>query len=112
MIALKINRAGPGLIGPKRSAGASEHGLVVYRLLTVMNHRQVAVHERDVERLPFAGRFRDVFARENATVERAAIVVVVPATEGVRDLYFVNAPQINATVAVRRHAELNLKVEI
>src|SRR5206468_8483289 len=78
VIALEINGAGAEFIRPKRAARAAEHGLVVDGLLAVVNNRQVAVHQRDVEGLPFAGQFGDVFTRHDPAVESATIVRVIP----------------------------------
>src|SRR5262249_16225619 len=60
----------------------------------------------------FAGRFGDVLARHDATVERAAVVRIVLSPVGVFHLHFINAAQIYAAVAILGHTKFERDVEI
>src|ERR1022692_2998136 len=108
VVALQINRAGPVHFRPERAAGRAEDGLVVDDLRAVQSDGDMAVHKHDVECLPFARRFFRRHQWFDAAVDRAHVVRVGRFAKAVEDLHLVNATQVNATVAVLRHAGLGV----
>src|SRR5208282_4132408 len=74
VIALEVDWAGPGHVGPERAAGATRDRLVINDLLAVQDHGDMAADESDVHRLPLAGRFLGRDSGLNAAVDGAHVV--------------------------------------
>src|ERR1019366_2044211 len=91
VVALEVNRPGPRHIGPERAAGATQHRLIVDDLLAIENHRDVAVNEGDVQRLPFPGGRLGALGGFDAAVDGAHVMGVERLAVRVSHLDLVNA---------------------
>src|SRR5690348_5873672 len=98
LIALEEDGAGLGFVAIERAAGDAGDLDVVVVLGSVAHYGEAAPHQRDVERLPFAGAERDIGRGRDEAVERAHFVRGIFSTLGA-DLDFIAAAQVDAAVA-------------
>src|SRR5436309_2705564 len=111
VIPLQIDRAGAHWVRPERASGAAQQRSTVDNFFTVQNHCRMAIHQRNIERLPFARRLFCGFSWGYPAVNRAHIVGIEFSTISIRNLDFINAPQIDAAVFPRLHPRFESEIE-
>ena len=112
MIALQIDWSRRAFIAVNGATGDAGNLLIADDLLAVGDDGDHTANQRNVERLPLAGRESGDFTWRDKSVDAAEAVRVGLATVVVLDLDFVAAAQVNAAVALLRIAKLDVKLEI
>ena len=112
VVALQVDGAWLEFIGPHRSAGAAEEGLVVDNRRAVELYRYMAVEQGDVEILPLARFLFCVDGRGDSAVNSAHVVPIEALAVGIAYLDFVDASQVDSAVAALGDIDLELQIEI
>ncbi len=113
VVTLDVERPRLAFVGIQRAAGNALDLLLINCGDAVADHGQCATHQRNIERLPHAGRARKLNIRRDPAVYRPNPALHRSCTErSIFELDFITTPQVEAAIAFVGAVDLEVQLEV
>ena len=112
MITLQIDRPPPRHIAKQGTTGTPHDRLIVDDQLTIQDHRDVAIGQRDVIALPLAARQTRVLSWFDTAKDRAGAVDSLHRAVSIDNLCLVQSANVNPAVALAGDVEFDVQTTI
>lgn len=112
MITLQINRTGSSLVAVNRAASNSRNLLIIDNRMAILDDRNEAAQQGNVELLPFPWPARLLRVWSQKTIDGAHVMAGRLLDGVVFDLHLVTATEVNTAIGVGGAVDLDVQFEI